>query len=146
MNEKLNNTAGSGSGGSPCSADLVQEAWEQYHGPIIDECGEEYIPAMPPAFMRGFVDGYEQGKKCCAIVEVLSQLATDWQTRIIRRNGIAWSERDEGRGEMLRECLEQLREVIARSKPNDKAHPLPPTSGSTEGKNNERPKDQRNEN
>lgn len=71
MKEDLNSTPGRGSGGSPCLADLIQAAWEQYHGPIIDEGGEEYIPAVPPAFMRGFVDGYEQGKKCCAIVEVL---------------------------------------------------------------------------
>lgn len=54
-----------------CSEDLVQEAWEQYHGPIIDEVGEEYIPAMPPAFMRGFVDGYEQGKKSREIIDLL---------------------------------------------------------------------------
>ena len=55
--------SGVGLGQSPCSADLIQQAWEKYHGPIIDEGGEEYIPTMPPAFMRGFVDGYEAGKR-----------------------------------------------------------------------------------
>ena len=62
---------GEHSGASHCSANLVQKAWEQYHGPIIVEGGEEYIPAMPPAFMRGFVDGYEQGKRCHDIMTIL---------------------------------------------------------------------------
>ena len=43
-------------------SDLIQAAWDEYHGPITDDSGESYIPAMPPAFMRGFVDGYEAGK------------------------------------------------------------------------------------
>ena len=51
------------------SEDKIQKAWEEYHGPI--ECDgsieldgtEGYIPMMPPAFRRGYVDGYEQGKK-----------------------------------------------------------------------------------
>jgi hypothetical protein len=63
--------AGGCCGPSPCSADLIRAAWEEYHGPIIDEGGEEYIPAMPPAFLRGFVDGYEQGKKSREIVDIL---------------------------------------------------------------------------
>jgi hypothetical protein len=71
MNTQPNVSASSGSSPSPCSADLIRAAWEQYHGPIIDEGGEEYIPAMPPAFMRGFVDGYEEGKKCHDIVAIL---------------------------------------------------------------------------
>jgi len=45
------------------SEDKIQKAWEDYHGPINPEDGEDYIPMMPPAFMRGYVDGYEQGKK-----------------------------------------------------------------------------------
>jgi hypothetical protein len=49
----------------------MRQAWEKYHGPIIDEGGEEYIPAMPPAFMRGFTDGYEAGKTCRQIVDIL---------------------------------------------------------------------------
>lgn len=43
--------------------DVIQKAWEDYHGPIIDEGGEEYIPAMPPAFMRGFVDGFQHARR-----------------------------------------------------------------------------------
>ena len=55
------------------SEDKIQKAWEEYHGPIgydgsiefdgTDDCIEGYIPIMPPAFRRGYVDGYEQGKK-----------------------------------------------------------------------------------
>ena len=45
------------------SDDKIQKAWEDYHGPIDFEDGEDYIPMMPPAFRRGYVDGYEQGKK-----------------------------------------------------------------------------------
>lgn len=41
----------------PCSP--IEAAWEEYHGPIDDGGGETYIPTMPPAFRRGFVDGYE---------------------------------------------------------------------------------------
>ena len=38
--------------------DHIQAAWEAYHGPVNNEWdGEEYIPAMPPAFRRGFADG-----------------------------------------------------------------------------------------
>ena len=37
----------------------IQKAWEKYHGPIDDGAGGSYIPATPPAYMRGFVDGYE---------------------------------------------------------------------------------------
>lgn len=41
----------------------IQAAWEAYHGPPVnDGLGDPYIPAAPPAFMRGFVDGYEAGK------------------------------------------------------------------------------------
>ena len=39
--------------------DHIQAAWEAYHGPITNEWDDEgnYIPEMPPAFRRGFVDG-----------------------------------------------------------------------------------------
>ena len=53
--------------------DKIQKAWIKYHGPIeLDECIdfdgtddhiEGYIPIMPPAFKRGYVDGYKQGIK-----------------------------------------------------------------------------------
>lgn len=42
---------------------VIQAAWEEYHGPIIEEDGERYIPAMPPTFMRGFVDGYQHAER-----------------------------------------------------------------------------------
>jgi hypothetical protein len=45
------------------SKDKIQKAWEDYHGPIDFDGTDEYMPAMPPAFRRGYVDGYEQGKK-----------------------------------------------------------------------------------
>jgi len=58
---------------NPMNKDKIQKAWEEYHGPIecdgsidfdgTDDHIEGYIPMMPPAFMRGYVDGYEQGKK-----------------------------------------------------------------------------------
>lgn len=43
--------------------DVMQKAWEEYHGPIETEDEEDYIPAMPPIYMRGFVDGVEHAKK-----------------------------------------------------------------------------------
>ena len=45
---------------TPCSA--IEKAWEIYHGPMEVEGEEDYIPAVPPVFMRGFVDGYEHAK------------------------------------------------------------------------------------
>jgi hypothetical protein len=45
------------------SENKIQKAWEKYHGTVDYGDGEYDIPEMPPAFMRGYVDGYEQGKK-----------------------------------------------------------------------------------
>lgn len=42
----------------------------------MDEVVEEYIPAIPPAFLKVFVYGYEQGKKCEDIVTVLKLVVT----------------------------------------------------------------------
>lgn len=58
-----NNTAGSGSGGSHCSHDAIQQAWHDYHGPIHTDEGDGYVPSMPPTFMRGFVDGFQHAEK-----------------------------------------------------------------------------------
>ena len=43
--------------------DPIREAWEVYHGPVDFGDGEDCIPPPPPAFTRGFVDGYEHSKK-----------------------------------------------------------------------------------
>ena len=34
----------------------IRSAWERYHGPIAELCG--CIPATPPAYGRGYRDGY----------------------------------------------------------------------------------------
>jgi hypothetical protein len=47
----------------PTEEDKIQKAWEDYHGPINPEDGEDYIPPIPFVYRRGYVDGYEQGKK-----------------------------------------------------------------------------------
>lgn len=39
--------------------DAIRRAWEAYHGPVDDGDGDMYIPAAPPAYERGFVDGVE---------------------------------------------------------------------------------------
>jgi len=55
--------SGSCSGGSPCSHDLIQQAWHDYHGPVHTDEGDGFVPSMPPTFMRGFVDGFQQAEK-----------------------------------------------------------------------------------
>ena len=57
--KKLEN--GNGSGDSTCS--VVERAWNTYHGLMQIDGEDDYIPAVPPVFMRGFVDGYEHAKK-----------------------------------------------------------------------------------
>ena len=38
----------------------MEEAWETYHGPTVNmDEGDDYMPAAPPAYMRGFADGIE---------------------------------------------------------------------------------------
>ena len=54
------NKAGSGLPAASCSA--VEDAWNTYHGPMQIDGEDDYIPAVPPVFMRGFVDGYEHAK------------------------------------------------------------------------------------
>lgn len=36
--------------------DTIRAAWERYHGPVADLDG--YIPRSPPAYDRGYRDGY----------------------------------------------------------------------------------------
>lgn len=42
--------------------DKIQQAWENYHGPINLGDDEPYIPQMPPAFKRGYLDGYQEAQ------------------------------------------------------------------------------------
>ena len=37
----------------------MEKAWETYHGPVRMDEGDDYMPAAPPAYMRGFADGIE---------------------------------------------------------------------------------------
>jgi hypothetical protein len=46
-----------------CEHDAITKAWHDYHGPIHMEGEEDYVPAVPPLFMRGFVDGVEYAKR-----------------------------------------------------------------------------------
>lgn len=41
----------------------IEQAWRDYHGPIRDEDGSEYLPMMPPAFRKGFLLGFEFAKQ-----------------------------------------------------------------------------------
>jgi hypothetical protein len=36
----------------------IRKAWKEYHGPIVEEDGERYIPTLPPIYRRGYLDGY----------------------------------------------------------------------------------------
>jgi len=46
----------------------VEDAWEEYHGAIDDGMGDPFTPVMPPAFRRGFTDGYQHGKREAGLV------------------------------------------------------------------------------
>ena len=37
--------------------DAIEQAWRDYHGPIKAEGEEDYFPALPPLFKRGFLYG-----------------------------------------------------------------------------------------
>jgi hypothetical protein len=50
-------------GAMPCSHDAIQQAWNDYHGPIHTDEGDGYVPSMPPTFMRGFVDGFQHAER-----------------------------------------------------------------------------------
>ena len=58
---KENSTAGSGLPAASCS--VVEDAWKNYHGPMQIDGEEDYIPAVPPIFMRGFADGCAYAEK-----------------------------------------------------------------------------------
>ena len=60
MNTENKLKDGNGSDASTCS--VVERAWNTYHGPMQIDGEDDYIPAVPPVFMRGFVDGYEHAK------------------------------------------------------------------------------------
>jgi hypothetical protein len=63
MEAELNTETGEHSGASPCSADAIQQAWHDYHGPVHTDEGEGFVPSMPPTFMRGFVYGFQYAEK-----------------------------------------------------------------------------------
>jgi hypothetical protein len=43
--------------------DAIEQAWHEYHGPIKAEGEEDYFPALPPLFKRGFLDGVKHAKR-----------------------------------------------------------------------------------
>ena len=43
--------------------DAIIKAWHDYHGPIHMEGVEDYFPALPPLFKRGFLYGVEYAKR-----------------------------------------------------------------------------------
>ena len=43
--------------------DAITKAWHDYHGPIHMEGVEDYFPALPPLFKRGFLYGVEYAKR-----------------------------------------------------------------------------------
>ena len=43
--------------------DAIEQAWRDYHGPIKAEGEEDYFPALPPLFKRGFLYGVEYAKR-----------------------------------------------------------------------------------
>jgi hypothetical protein len=43
--------------------DAIEQAWHEYHGPIKAEGEEDYFPALPPLFKRGFLDGVKRAKR-----------------------------------------------------------------------------------
>jgi hypothetical protein len=57
------------------SDDAIEKAWREYHGPVDDGDGEPYVPTMPPAFRRGFVDGFEYAERLLLSVGNLRKLA-----------------------------------------------------------------------
>ncbi len=50
----------------------IHAAWARYHGPVNDLFGDE-IPQAPPAYVRGYRDGYE------AATDEQSTLIGAWQ-------------------------------------------------------------------
>jgi hypothetical protein len=84
-----------------CEHDAITKAWHDYHGPIHMEGEEDYVPAVPPLFMRGFVDGVEYAKR--ERDEARSLLERKWDkedpplVRMMR-------ERDEAREESLEQA------------------------------------------
>ena len=58
---KSNSTTGSGLPAASCS--VVEDAWKNYHGPMQIDGEEDYIPAVPPIFMRGFAEGCAYAEK-----------------------------------------------------------------------------------
>lgn len=46
----------------PDPHDAMQQAWHDYHGPI-HASEDDYVPAIPPAYMRGFMDGFQHAEK-----------------------------------------------------------------------------------
>jgi hypothetical protein len=41
----------------------IEQAWHEYHGPIHMEGQDDYFPALPPLFKRGFVEGVKHAKR-----------------------------------------------------------------------------------
>ncbi len=43
--------------------EAIEKAWHEYHGPIHMAGEDDYFPAPPPLFKRGFVEGVEHAKR-----------------------------------------------------------------------------------
>ena len=71
------------------SPNLMQEAWEKYHG-ASDDLDE--IPAAPPSYIRGFVDGVDHERMNVA-QRYSSELSNKRRNRLSR---LARSLRDDG--------------------------------------------------
>lgn len=86
----------------------IQQGWENYHGPVD---AEGYIPAMPPAYRRGWEDALRQ--QPAGIEARLCALITARQQAGVQKYGRTLEQNPAQRRERLQHALEEALDLAA---------------------------------
>jgi hypothetical protein len=86
----------------------IQQGWENYHGPVD---GEGYIPAMPPAYRRGWEDALRQQPS--GIEARLCDLIRQRQQTGVRKYGRTLADYPACRVVRVRHALEEACDLAA---------------------------------